>query len=347
MAYQPDPRLLRAIRTRVPRNLQPLLLATALVESGGRLDAVGDHGQSFGPYQEYTGGRGAGIPPQQRMDPVASTLRALKEFRSLSGKYHGAELAYRAQRPADREGYIRKINAAFPVAMRFLGAGGAPDSVGSSAADPAGGAPSPSPAGSPQIDGAALMRILNASSPGVQQGQQVGADFGNELYDLVRKGMASRAPAAPPAPEGPPAPQAAPGALPTAYTGPLDRIPARNVPFGADPQGDYDWAERLAKQFGLKLTSGYRNPAQQRATGSRAGLRSRHLVHGGAADIAGSPEAMRRLAEWAIRSGLFAEVFYDPVGQWDNGRFSRRGIGGHSDHVHLSYGLPIGQSRRR
>ena len=68
-------------------------------------------------------------------------------------------------------------------------------------------------------------------------------------------------------------------------------------------------------------------------------MRSRHLVRGAAADIAGSPDAMRRLAEWAIRSGRFAEVFYDPVGQWDNGRFSRQGIGGHSDHAHLSYGV--------
>lgn len=32
----------------------------------------------------------------------------------------------------------------------------------------------------------------------------------------------------------------------------------------------------------------------------------------------------------------FTEIFYDPWGQWDAGRFSRQGIGGHSDHIHFS-----------
>jgi len=38
--------------------------------------------------------------------------------------------------------------------------------------------------------------------------------------------------------------------------------------------------------------------------------------------------------------GALAEAFYDPIGQWDNGRFSPRGIGNHSDHVHLSVTNP-------
>lgn len=37
-----------------------------------------------------------------------------------------------------------------------------------------------------------------------------------------------------------------------------------------------------------------------------------------------------------------AEAFYDPLGQYDNGRFSSKGIGGHSDHVHLSITNPQG-----
>lgn len=32
----------------------------------------------------------------------------------------------------------------------------------------------------------------------------------------------------------------------------------------------------------------------------------------------------------------FEEIFYDPWGQWDAGRFSRQGIGGHGTHVHFS-----------
>lgn len=39
-------------------------------------------------------------------------------------------------------------------------------------------------------------------------------------------------------------------------------------------------------------------------------------------------------------SGSLAEAFYDPLGQWDNGRYSTKGIGGHSDHVHLSVTNP-------
>lgn len=38
--------------------------------------------------------------------------------------------------------------------------------------------------------------------------------------------------------------------------------------------------------------------------------------------------------------GGLAEAFYDPLGQWDNGRFSKQGIGGHTDHVHLSITNP-------
>jgi hypothetical protein len=98
--------------------------------------------------------------------------------------------------------------------------------------------------------------------------------------------------------------------------------------------GSYKWAEELAKRFGLALASTYRSPAKNRAVGGSK--TSAHMRRGAATDFAGSPAAMRKLAEWAIRSGRFREVFYDPVGQWDNGRFSRRGIGGHSDHVHIT-----------
>lgn len=126
----PDPRLVEAIR-RVPRPFQVPLLTTALIESGGRLDAVGDAGRSHGPYQEYDLGRGAGIPIAQRRDPFASTQRALREFQVFYGRgARGADLAYRAQRPADRASYVRKYQQYAPIAMRILnqhgGAAGSP-----------------------------------------------------------------------------------------------------------------------------------------------------------------------------------------------------------------------------
>lgn len=204
---------------------------------------------------------------------------------------------------------------------------------------PAGPTPPMMPAGgaaAPGMDRIGMLNAIRSLHSGDPSGRLQG------LQSLMA--MRSQVGGAVAAGGGTGAPPAAPGAGglgANVYAGPLANIPSHDVPFGTAPNGGYAWAENIAKAFGVSLTSGYRNAAQQIATGSRAGLRSRHLVHGGAADISGSPDAMRRLADWAIRSGRFAEVFYDPVGQWDNGRFSSRGIGGHSDHVHLSYGRPV------
>ena len=146
MAYSPDPRLIAAIRQYAAPGDRAIALATALVESGGRLDAVGDHGQSFGPYQEYTGGRGAGIAPAQRQDPVGSTQRFLRELAQYRSRgFSGGELAYRTQRPADHAGYVQKINAALPVAKQLLGAGGGARAAGApqGTREAPGGAPLP------------------------------------------------------------------------------------------------------------------------------------------------------------------------------------------------------------
>lgn len=122
MSYNPDPRLVRAIKTEVPKALQPVILATALQESGGRTNAVGDNGNSHGAYQENRYGRGAGIPVSSSQDPVASTRRALKEFQAFYNKgYRGAELAYAAQRPADKGSYVAGVNAKLADAQKILG----------------------------------------------------------------------------------------------------------------------------------------------------------------------------------------------------------------------------------
>lgn len=145
----PNPSLVNAIR-RYGGNLAPLLLATTLVESGGRLDAVGDGGKSHGPYQMYDQGRGYGVPIARRRDPVFSTKSALAEFKRFQGRgYSGAELAYAAQRPADRAGYIRKINAALPEAQRILGS-----SAGSGVPSPGRGNPPRNMASAPTGAGA-------------------------------------------------------------------------------------------------------------------------------------------------------------------------------------------------
>lgn len=129
MAYNP---VLRdaIIKAANKYNVDPaVLIATTLAESGGRLDAVGDSGRSHGPFQEYDLGRGAGLSTAQRRDPVGSAMRAAKEFSSYKG-LSGGELAYRAQRPADRAGYIAKINGYLDEAQAILGGGALRGSVG-------------------------------------------------------------------------------------------------------------------------------------------------------------------------------------------------------------------------
>lgn len=314
-----DPRLWAAIRPIARRyGIDPLLLAaTAYVESGGRLNAVGDSGTSFGPYQMHRGGRltAAGYTPRQAMDPVLATEATAREFADFAKRgYRGAELAYAAQRPANREDYIRKINQALSM---FGGAA------------PAMAAPAAAP--TPSAPGAQLAMSLGPPRVSRDLVRAFVLQHGTEGLSRMLPQMVTREPIMTPmtpasAPENAP-PLPAPPAAPTS-SGP--------VAFAAAP--DYRWAQELANRFGVSVSSTYRDPARNRSVGgSRT---SRHMTRGAAVDFSGSPEAMRRLAEWAGRSGLFAEVFYDPWGQWDNGRYLPRGIGGHSDHVHISLGAP-------
>lgn len=190
----PDPRLVAAIR-QLGGNLAPLLLATTLVESGGRLNAVGDGGMSIGPYQMHSRGRGYKVPAAKRMDPVFSTKSALAEFLRFRAKgLSGPELAYAAQRPADKAGYIRKIAAALPEANRILGS--APKSGGNpvSATDPGGGPSSPSPGSLPQlssIDSRALMALLNKARLGALQGNMPGPEYASGLNKIAQTLRAS------------------------------------------------------------------------------------------------------------------------------------------------------------
>ena len=109
MAYSPSQRrVAQQIAAAAPgTDLDALLVATGLVESNLTPTAAGDGGRSHGIYQEYDLGRGAGIPIAGRRDVSAATTRA-----------------YRAQRPADRGDYLRKIQAALPAARQLIGSGG-------------------------------------------------------------------------------------------------------------------------------------------------------------------------------------------------------------------------------
>src|SRR3982751_6275245 len=76
-----------------------LALAVAFQESGFNNEAIGDSGNSGGPFQENVRG---------------SARRFIAELQTTARKFPGVDpgtLAARTQRPADAAGYARSINA--------------------------------------------------------------------------------------------------------------------------------------------------------------------------------------------------------------------------------------------
>lgn len=87
-----------------------LMVATARVESGLRPNAVGDGGTSFGLFQNHINGAGG---------PTLASARQYLNWRTsienAGRRFAGAQTpadAYSVQRPADRAGYIAKLQAA-------------------------------------------------------------------------------------------------------------------------------------------------------------------------------------------------------------------------------------------
>ena len=97
-------------------DLANMLVAIAKRESSLKTDAVGDGGKSVGIFQEHEAGRGSGLSKQARMDPVASTKRAIAEIRTVqraNPKADAGTIAILAQRPREdlRAEYRADINA--------------------------------------------------------------------------------------------------------------------------------------------------------------------------------------------------------------------------------------------
>lgn len=119
--------------------LAALALATATQEAptflrtGDPNDAIGDGGDSVGPYQENIHGAGAGLTFAQRSDIVASTKRfidrVLAYLRSGGGGSPG-DIAVSVQRPREdlRPGYIANVNSFYEQygGTGVLGGAGAP-----------------------------------------------------------------------------------------------------------------------------------------------------------------------------------------------------------------------------
>jgi cell wall-associated NlpC family hydrolase len=114
-----------------PQLAQALKLAVQL-ESGGRADAVGDQGQSYGFYQIYQPAHGRNITPEQSRDPRQATRYRLAEFRQAKDRVTrerpglwesdpmsaAALTAFYAQRPAQMYGAANVQNAWQTVQQR-------------------------------------------------------------------------------------------------------------------------------------------------------------------------------------------------------------------------------------
>ena len=122
MAVSPD--LLRAaVKYGHQYGVPPdLLVATALQESGGNLNAVGDHGTSFGPYQMHQGGRLTSYhySPQQAQNADLATKATAEDFSHYKTGNLGTWAA-RAQRPANAGAYAQHVNGLLDTARKLLG----------------------------------------------------------------------------------------------------------------------------------------------------------------------------------------------------------------------------------
>lgn len=93
----------------------------------------------------------------------------------------------------------------------------------------------------------------------------------------------------------------------------------------------YGWAHKIAKQFGLMVTSTHRPGAI-----TAAGYPSDHGVYGRAADLAGSTGAMGRAWTWLKgNAGWIKQAIYQHQ-MIQNGRLVPYGPSDHFDHIHLA-----------
>lgn len=92
-----------------------LALAVAREESGLNPTAVGDAGHSVGLFQENDQGAGYGLSDAERSDIWGATTRFIDRVRqAMAGGASGAgEIAYAAQRPANRDAYVAAVDSLY------------------------------------------------------------------------------------------------------------------------------------------------------------------------------------------------------------------------------------------
>ena len=95
-----------------------------------------------------------------------------------------------------------------------------------------------------------------------------------------------------------------------------------------------------AMEFGLKLTSAYRDPVKNQQVG---GSKTSDHIQGQAYDFAGTWSQMAALADWAHKTGNYKQVIFNDKDYRTGAR-----ITGHKDHVHIAWngsGSPSQPSR--
>lgn len=310
MAY--DPAVIAAIRRFSARyGVDPnAVRSIGAVEGGNRRGAVGDHGTSYGPFQLHVGGalprgRNAAWAGSDAGIEYAIRQMAIHGARGLHGQAAVAAISRNFERPADPATEIRRAMSLYGTSGGFMASQGPREHTNA--------AFTPQP-GSASGNKTALLSYL----------------MGN-LQSYANTGVASN-------PMGlselmaPQAPQVAPNVKERSLSPAAASVGKQaahglvGVPtgFATRPgvQLNSQWlseAERLDRQFGVRINSGYRSPARNRAVG---GARHSDHLSGNAVDFTGSPAAMRALYKYAQKRGY---PYVEPWGQ----------AGG--SHVHISF----------
>ena len=345
-----NPYLLQAIRKYSQQyGIDPtLLVATTLVESGGRLDAVGDGGHSFGPYQMNDQGRLAsmGYTKQQAMDPDLATRAAAQEFASVAKRYgvSGAQLASDAQRPADRAGYQRKINAVMGQARAILaGQGGAVSDANLNApvtGTDTGSAAAPGPvSGKVTLDAesnARLMQWVAESEREAKAGRVV--DIPTDVLESIRQAKIQQQAQG----GGVSGSVAGDGhdhnAVDTGYAGELVGS-AIDRPGAATSQDILNYARQVSAYYGQPITLGTGTQHNRMTT---SGNVSAHWS-GRALDLPSSGDNLIRMGRAALRAAGYQGWQNTPGGLYNvGGKQIIFGVnngaasgGNHLDHLHI------------
>lgn len=278
----------------------------AVAGQEGLSGRVGDNGTSFGPNQLHAGGalpswvwqRGPAFAQQWAWSPEGIDY-ALSHVARVAGGKKGAAavqaIVGQFERPADPAGEISRALAHY---------GGAP--AGGRTVAAAGG-------GAVGGGGAALDPVLLALYANNLQTLTGGASSLTPLLALALSGGAPAAATTAASPTRSPASTAA-GRFVTVPDATATRAGILLAPSALSS------AEQIARQFGVRINSGYRDPSHNAVVG---GAQNSDHLRGDAVDFVGSPQQLASLYKYA--QGRYPYV--EPMSQA-------------KDHVHISFYRP-------